>query len=263
MPRPFPPRWACAWGTDRDSPFPYADVDLGSDVTMRLRWIPAGPFVMGSPESEAGRWETETPQHAVVLTRGFWLGETPCTQAEWKAVMGTTPSRFKGERRPVEQVNWEDCKEFCRKLGERVAGLSPRLPTEAEWEYACRAGTTSAFNDGSPCTQPKGNDPALAKLGWFDANSGGETHSAGGLAPNAWGLRDMHGNVWEWCEDWSGDYRAEEQVDPTGASAGQGRVIRGGSWSRPAWCCRSACRDGGRPAGRVGDLGFRLAAGQR
>jgi formylglycine-generating enzyme required for sulfatase activity len=244
------------------SPYPVVDLQLAKGVVTRLRWIPPGRFLMGSPGDEAGRWDDEGPQHWVTLTKGYWLADAPCTQAEWQAVMGTSPSGFKGPDRPVEQVSWEDCQQYCDRLRARFPGLLARLPSEAEWEYACRAGTTSAFNDGSACTQPEGNDPALAKLGWLDKNSGDETHPVRKLAPNQWGLYDMHGNVWEWCEDWFGNYGPEEQVEPAGAAQGPGRVLRGGSWGYQALYCRSAFRFGGPPSNRYHVLGFRLASGQ-
>jgi sulfatase modifying factor 1 len=262
MPRLFPPVWASAWGTDRLSPYPFVELTLAPGVVTRLRWIPPGSFLMGSPGDEPGRWEAEGPQHYVKLSSGYWLADAPCTQAEWEAVMGTSPSHFKGPDLPVEQVSWDDCQAFCEKLRARFPGLQARLPTEAEWECACRADTTSAFNDGSPCTDLAGADPALLKLGWFDKNSEGTTHPVRGLAKNQWGLYDMHGNVWEWCADWFGDFVSDDQLDPTGADKGVERVDRGGSWSDPAGVCRSACRDGGQPDERIRFLGFRLASGQ-
>jgi formylglycine-generating enzyme required for sulfatase activity len=224
---------------------------------------------MGSPEDEAGRASGET-QHRVTLTRPFWIGRYPATQAEYAAVMGKNPSIFKGERRPVEGVSWEDAMEFCRRLTERAreAGCLPedfgfRLPTEAEWEYACRAGTESDFNDGSECTQPSGEEPALDRLGWYYKNSKDQTHPVGEKLANAWGLHDMHGQVWEWCWDGKREYTTQAQTDPLGPDdPGARRVVRGGgSWNiaRP---CRSACRDAFVPGSRFRDLGFRLAAGQ-
>jgi len=176
--------------------------------------------------------------------------------------MGTVPSSFKGPDLPVENVSWDDCQAFCERMQERLPGLQARLPSEAEWEYACRATTSSAFNDDSPCTQPEGEDPALTKLGWFDKNSEEKTHDVRGLVQNQWGLYDMHGNVWEWCAVWFGSYTADDQVDPTGAVEGSERVLRGGSWDSWAGDCRSAYRDWGQPGGRYRFLGFRLASGQ-
>lgn len=254
------PSWAYWWGSDEYGY--YAGLKLCASVVMALRWIPPGRFLMGSPENEPGRYSDEGPQHLVTLTKGYWLAEAPCTQAEWLAVMGTEPSHFFGLDLPVEQVSWDDCQAFCVKLRARFPGLEARLPTEVEWEYACRAGTTSAYNDGSPCTELDGEDPALAKLGWFTENSESTTHPVRKLAQNEWGLFDMHGNVWEWCADWKGEYAAEEQVDPTGADTGHGRVIRGGSWNNPAGFCRSAFRLSVVPVRRDRLLGFRLASGQ-
>jgi formylglycine-generating enzyme required for sulfatase activity len=262
QPRGHPPSWASEWGLDHASPFPFVCLDLGGPLRMRLRWIPAGRWLMGAPDDEQDHWEGEGPQHWVTLSRGFWLGEAPCTQEQWEAVMGENPSRFKGADRPVEQVNWEDCQAFCRTLRQRVPGLEVRLPTEAEWERACRAGTDSAYNDGSGCTEPTGHDPALERLGWFDANSGGETHAVGKKPPNAWGLCDMHGNVLERCSDWFGNYVNEEQTDPTGPREGRSRVIRGGCWGDLAGLCRSASRFYDEPGSRWNNQGFRLLAVQ-
>jgi len=236
-------------------------LELASGAVIHLRWIPLGRFPMGSPDDEVGRVNDEGPQHWVTLSRGFWLADAPCTQAEWKAVMGTEPSDFKGSDLPVEQVSWEDCQEFCKRLRSRFPGLGARLPSEAEWEYACRAGTTGAYNDGSMCTEPRGKDPALDKLGWFDENSGGKTHSVRQKEANQWGLYDMHGNVWEWCEDWFGDYNADDQVDPAGPASGCGRVFRGGSWYSLARNCRSAKRLWWPLYDRNRSFGFRLASG--
>ena len=226
---------------------------------------------MGSPETEAGRYPDESPQHLVTISRGFWLGDTPCTQAQWQAVMGGNPSQFKDPyepTRPVESVDWEQCRQFCARLRERVPDLDFRLPTEAEWEYACRAGTTSAFNDGSPCTVPDGKDPALDRLGWHGEGPEGKTHPVAKKPANAWGLHDMHGNVWEWCADhaeFTGnvatDTYVDGVVDPV-SQEGAWRVVRGGSsWGRARYC-RSALRFALEPGSRSRYLGFRLAAGQ-
>jgi formylglycine-generating enzyme required for sulfatase activity len=248
-----------------DLPGTIAIIPLSANITMRLRWIKPGRFWMGSPEDEKGRYSNEGPRHGVEITQGFWLGESPCTQAQWEAVMGNNPSHFTGKEKwnhPVEQVSWDDCHKFCRKLGGMYPELYPRLPTEAQWEYACRAGSQSAFNNGSSCTEPEGEDPALAALGWFDKNSGGETHSVKEKPANRWGLYDMHGNVWEWCADWYDAYQVAEQRDPTGPVTGRGRVIRGGGWNALAWYCRSAFRLCWHPLVRRNFLGFRLAAVQ-
>ena len=239
----------------------HATLRLARGVQMRLRWIPAGRFQRGSPESERGRHPDEGPQHGVELIRGYWLAETPCTQAEWEAVMGENPSHFKGEgERPVEQVSWEDCQEFCRRVEEARPGVGIRLPTEAEWEYACRAGKESAYHDGSECTEPEGKDPALLRLGWFGGNSDGRTHAVRQLKANGWGLYDVHGNVWELCEDWFGKYKARDERDPKGPDAGSGRVARGGGWYGSAQHCRAAYRFSGHPSKRVQNIGVRFAA---
>jgi formylglycine-generating enzyme required for sulfatase activity len=263
----WPPPWAASLG--RDAFGIVATLRLSDTLTTRLRWIPPGRYLMGSPKSEQGRGGDEGPQHWVRLSQGFWLGEGPCTQAEWEAVMGKNPSYFEGKRgagptgrRPVEQVSWEDCVRFCERLNQRHPGLGARLPREAEWEHACRAGTESAYNDGSACTDPGGKDPALLGLGWFDENSEERTHTVKELAPNRWGLYDLHGNVWEWCSDWYGVYGKGEQVDPRGPAEGQVRVVRGGGWDGSAGDCRSARRFSYSPGLRYDFLGFRLLAGQ-
>jgi formylglycine-generating enzyme required for sulfatase activity len=199
---------------------------------------------------EKGRDDHEV-QHRVTLTKGFWLGVYPVTQAEWQAVMKNNPSHFKGDNRPVEQVSWVDCQEFCAALSKRE-GKTYRLPTEAEWEYACRAGTTTAY-----CF---GDDPAkLGEYAEFGGNSDNKTHPVGQKKANAWGLYDMHGNVWQWCQDWYGAYPQSDQVDPQGPAQGSYRVFRGGCWSDAPRGCRSAYRDSVWPESREDRRGCRLA----
>ena len=274
LPDAFPPSWCGGWGVDDLGA--YSEVVVGG-VVLTMAWIPPGRFRMGSPGTENGRLENEL-EHAVELTQGYWLGRYPVTQEEWKAVMGANPSHHQGDHLPVEQVSWEDAMAFCRRLtgmareaGVMEEGWEFRLPTEAEWEYACRAekGRGKAFNDGSDCTMPEEKDPALDRLGWFDGNSERKTHSVGEKAPNDWGLYDMHGNVWEWCLDhcdWvdgkgvvTNTY-VEGIQDPWCAS-GAGRVLRGGGYWISAGGCRSASRFVRDPGFRFGSVGFRLAAG--
>ena len=242
---------------------------------MEFVWIPAGRFMMGSPKNEKDRYEDEGPQHEVVFKEGFWMGKYPVTQAEWQTIMGNNPSRFKGARRPVEQVSWDDCQEFLRKLnanppqsplnhppqsplnqGGSQGGWVFRLPSEAEWEYACRAGTRTAYSFG--------DDPAhLGDYAWYWKNSGGETHPVGERLPNAWGLHNMHGNVWEWCADsWHDNYNGA----PTDGSVWgnlsdkKANVLRGGSWSNLTASCRSARRGNISPVNRYDYLGVRVLA---
>jgi formylglycine-generating enzyme required for sulfatase activity len=221
---------------------------------MECVWCPPGQFMMGSPTSERGRSSDEV-QHEVVLTRGFFLAETECTQGQWESVMGGNPSFFKGTERPVEQVSWYEAVEYCRKLtakqraeGILADGWEWRLPTEAEWEYAARAGTTGARYG------------KLDTIAWRDGNSGDEPHPVKQKTANAWGLYDMIGNVWEWCSDWYGGYPTGSVTDPTGPSSGSFRVLRGGSWVDAAWGARSAFRFRD-PGGRLNNfaLGFRPA----
>ena len=220
---------------------------------LALRWIPAGRFTMGSPGSEEGRSSDET-QHEVVLSQGFFMAETECTQGQWEMVMGSNPSNFKGANRPVEKVSWDDAVEYCRKLTvkQRGEGMLPvgwewRLPTESEWEYAARAGTTG----------PRYGE--LDAIGWHDGNSGSETHPVKQKAANVWGLHDMIGNVWEWCSDWSEGYPTGSVTNPTGPKSGSSRVFRGGSWLSVARYARSASRNGLVPGFRYLNLGFRPA----
>ncbi|MBX7211561.1 MAG: formylglycine-generating enzyme family protein [Verrucomicrobiaceae bacterium] len=264
----FPPVWADVFGEDDFGIFAECEVK-GARFTWR--WICPGAFKMGSPDDEQGRWSAEGPQHDVIITRGFWMGETPVTQAQWQAVMENNPSHFKGDARPVEKVSWQDCREFAAKLNELLPGLHAALPSEAQWEYACRAGTQGAFHiEGSRCTAPTGKDPVLDKLGWFDEKiSEGRTHDVKEKdAPNAWGLHDMHGNVWEWCRDaWDQEAykkRLDGIMDPETITADESasRVVRGGSWINQAQFCRAAIRDWLEPADRWSALGLRLSAGQ-
>ena len=192
-------------------------------------------------------WE---PAHEVTLTKPYYLGKLEVTQEQYQQVMGTNPSRFKRRDLPVECVSWDDAQAFCKKAGERT-GQTIRAPTEAEWERACRAGTRTTY-----CTGDAETD--LDRAAWWDKNSGKTTHPVGQKVPNAWGLHDMHGNVWEWCSDWQGDYGTEAVTDPQGPGQGQYRVSRGGSWSSLPWVCSSASRGGIAPGKCDRDLGFRV-----
>ena len=231
-------------------------------VEVVFRWCPPGGFKMGSPSNEEGRDDDET-QHKVVITKGFWLAETETTQALWKAVMGegNNPSYFKGDNLPVERVSRYDCQEFIKKLNEQAksTGLVFRLPSEAHWEYACRAGTTTPFSFGSILNGDKANCNGNYPYGTNTKGKNvGKTTPVGSYSANAWGLKDMHGNVWEWCEDRHGDYPAGTVTDPTGPESGWDRVNRGGGWNDLARDCRSALRDGDAPEYRYSNLGFRL-----
>ena len=232
-----------------------------NSLGMAFVYIPRGEFMMGSPSNEPGRDDDET-QHRVTLTKGFYMGTTEVTQGQWKAVTGSNPSRFKdcGDDCPVEKVSWNDVQAFIQKLNRRE-GETYRLPTEAEWEYAARAGTTTPFTYGRCLSTNQANyngDYPLEGCGKGEDRS--RTIPVGSLnAPNAWGLHDMHGNVWEWCADWYGDYPSGSVIDPAGPLAGSDRVLRGGSWSSIAGYCRSAYRGYGTPSRRGNNGGFRLA----
>lgn len=245
-----PPSWASAWGQDQFGPWVALCV---GEVEQRLRWIPPGRFLMGSPDSDREALDGEKPRHEVQLTHGFWLFDSLCTQGLWQAVMGSNPSRFQGEgsaARPVERVSWDDCQAFMAKLNELLPGLALRLPSEAEWEYACRAGTDTPRYATN-----------LGAIAWYDKNSKGETHPVKQKKPNAWGLYDMLGNVDEWCHDGLRNYTTDTVIDPLGPiTAGAYRVIRGGYWHWNMQYVRSAFRLASRPGDRSGLLGFRCAS---
>lgn len=229
-------------------------------IGMEFVLIPAGTFTMGSPDSDPNAYDDEKPAHQVTISQPFYMGKYEVTQAQWKAVMGreNNPSYFKGESLPVDHVSWGDVQAFIQKLDQqenRASGVFCRLPTEAEWEYAARAGTTTLYSFG--------NDAAkLADYAWYAKNANHTTYPVGQKKPNAWGLYDMHGNVLEWCQDWYGPYSAGAVTDPRGPAEGTYRVIRGGSWDRAARLARSAHRFWNHPSYRVDGLGFRcLSAG--
>jgi formylglycine-generating enzyme required for sulfatase activity len=228
-----------------------------NSLGMRLVLIPPGEFVMGSPTTEQGRNASER-QHRVRLTKAFYMATTEVTQGQWRAVMGKNPSYFIGDSLPVDTVCWDEAAEFCRKLSERE-GARYRLPTEAEWEFACRAGTTTPFHSGDTISTDLANYDGnftygKGKKGLFRE----ESTKAGSFAPNAWGLHDLHGNVWEWCADWHGDYSAGDATDPTGPSQGEKRVVRGGCWINFPAVCRSANRGGTVPRSWNFNFGFRV-----
>jgi len=269
----FPPTWASGWGQDEFAP--WASITVG-EATLRLRWIFPGQFRMGSPEAEAGRFEDEGPQREMRIERGFWIFATPCTQEFWEAVMGENPSHFRSPTRPVEQVSWDDCRKFVERLNGRLEGLVLSLPSEAQWEYACRAGTETATYAGDLEILGENNAPALDGIAWYGGNCGvefelpdgwdmsewrdkqhnferGGTRPVGLKRPNAWGLYDMQGNVWEWCAD---EYREHVSGE---VEASAGRVLRGGSWLSRARYVRAACRFGNEPGNLYGHIGFRCA----
>jgi len=236
--------------------------EVVNTIGMKLVLIPAGTFTMGSPIEEEGANDNEE-QHQVTISKDYYLGVTEVTQGQYEKVMGTNPSYFQkrvirksdSSMYPVEQVSWEDAVEFCKKLSdlpeEEKAGRIYRLPTEAEWEYACRAGSKTAYSFGE-------NSESLGDYAWFGDNSNDRTHPVGEKKANAWGLYDMHGNVWEWCSDWLGDYWSKPQKDPRGPSYGASRVKRGGSWDAGPNLVRCAERYFNTPELRLNGTGFRL-----
>jgi formylglycine-generating enzyme required for sulfatase activity len=257
-------------------PKPKPQSSLTNSLGMAFKLLPGGTFTMG----DANEYDDETP-HQVTLTQAFELGVYEVTQEQYEAVMGTNPSHFKGPQNPVENVSWNDAVEFCRKLSampaEKSAGYVYRSPTEAEWEYACRAGTTTKYSFGD-------SDSELGDYAWYGNNSGDQqidasniwntdqdnyfdrlldnncrTHPVGEKKPNAWGLYDMHGNVWEWCQDWYGDYPSGAVTDPTGSTSGDRRVLRGGSFVDRSSAVRSAYRFLNLPDLRSLSDGFRPA----
>ncbi len=230
-----------------------------NSLGMKFAWIPPGTFLMGSPANEPERGPAET-QHEVTLTKGFHLGIHQVTQAQWLAETGANPSHFNGgSNLPVENVSWEDCAAFCAALGKKD-GKRFRLPTEAEWEYACRAGTMTPFHFGDTISTNQANYDGNYTYG--NGKKGvyrWKTTPVGSFPANAWGLFDMHGNVLEWCADWCGPYPERELKDPQGLIGGDRRVCRGGSWRVNPRDCRSAYRRGYAPVSRNGILGCRVA----
>jgi len=244
--------WMSSYGEDDFGR--WAAVSIAA-VEHKFRWCPPGRFLMGSPASEYGRFDDEGPQHEVELTLGFWMGEAPVTQRQWEAVAGSNPSHFKGPDQPVEQISWNDAQAWMSWANTRTGGLGLRFPTEAEWEYASRAGTTGATYRG-------GNDAAtLDAIAWYIANSGDTTHPVKQKAPNPWGLYDTLGNVYEWCAGDKRKYTRTRKVNPHGG-LGDGRVGRGGSWGNVAQTVRAAYRSARTSDYRFDYLGFRLARGQ-
>jgi formylglycine-generating enzyme required for sulfatase activity len=259
-------------------------VEETNSIGMPLLLIPPGEFDMGSTPDEIAaeiaraekkkefqdflkRLPPEAPRHRVKITKPFYLAMYQVTQSEYEKIMGVNPSAFKNmagkntSRHPVETVNWNDATEFCRRLSampaERTATRVYRLPTEAESEYACRAGTTTRWWCGD-------DEASLRECAWYSNNAGGMTHPVGEKHPNAWGLYDMHGNVWHWCSDWFGAdyYKQSPSSDPSGPATGSSHAYRGGSWADYPFCCRSASRYSHEPAYRNHYFGFRVAVGR-
>ena len=220
-------------------------------VSFEMVRVEGGTFRMGATSEQEDEADSEEkPVHGVTLS-SYYIGKTEVTQALWQAVMGSNPSRFEGSDLPVECVSWNDCQEFIQKLN-RLTGRNFRLPTEAEWEFACRGGNNSRGYKYSGSNN-------LGSVAWYEDNSGGQTHPVGTKAPNELGIFDMSGNVWEWCNDWYGNYTSNSQTNPTGSQSGSNRVFRGGGWYIIARSCRSSNRYFSDPAGRGGNLGLRLA----
>jgi formylglycine-generating enzyme required for sulfatase activity len=225
-----------------------------NSIGMKFVLIPAGTFLMGADKDFEEAMDDELPRHQVTISKPFYLGVYEVTQQQWKDVMGNNPSIFKGEDNPVEIVSWDDTQAFVARLNKKEGHSRYRLPTEAEWEYALRAGSTSTYFFGDDESQ-------LGDYAWYVANSGDETHPVGQKRPNAWGLYDILGNAWEWVEDWYGEtyYANSPSADPTGPSSGFTRVVRSCGCAIVAGACRSASRVSQEPGYRFGTNGFRLA----
>ena len=234
---------SCDTGTDEYGL--WRSIDFNG-VPAMFRWIEAGSFMMGSPSNEPGRYDDER-QYQVTLTHGYWLADTACTQALWKAVMGKNPAYFKeGLNNPVEQVSWYDAQDFLTNLNLLLSDLTASLPTEAQWEYACRSGTTTPFSFGDTITLEQVN---------YDSS---KTVPVKSLPANAWGLYEMHGNVLEWCNDWHGDYQCENTIDPIPYKDNKSRVLRGGAFNRDRRYVRCAFRSSRHPNFRFNNVGFRV-----
>ncbi|GEM_PF-1816970 len=225
-------------------------------------WIPSGSFYMGSTKTpselvelyggSSSLYSSEYPQHQVIISKGFWMSETEITQKQWRDIMGNNPSTNKGDNLPVENLSWNDCQKFIEKINKLGNGIF-RLPTEAEWEYACRAGSTTEFCFGD-------SEKELDNYAWHFFNSNYQTHPVKQKQPNTWGLYDMHGNVWEWCQDWYDmEYYGKSPLfDPTGPATGNYKVLRGGTCLRTLARCRSAFRSWNAPDLTMPDQGFRI-----
>ena len=220
-----------------ETKLPWRVKHIATGIEMLL--VPPGTFMMGASPGDTQAGDGEKPAHEVTITNAFYLGRTEVTQAQWFKVMDANPSEFLGDSLPVDSVSWNDCQQFCAKTG-------MKLPTEAQWEYACRAGTTGA----TYCD--------LDLIAWHYGNAEGETHAVGKLQPNALGFFDMLGNVWEWCEDWYGRYSSGSVTNPTGPATGSYRLLRGGDWNDYSYACRASGRDGATPVYFAYDIGFRV-----
>lgn len=230
---------------------------LGGGVKLEMVLVPAGKFLMGSPANEAERSANEQ-QHPVTLTKPFWMGKCEITQEQYEKVMGANPSKVKGARNPVEMISWLEAQEFCKKVSV-LTKREVRLPTEAEWEYACRAGTATPFSTGATISAEQANyDGGSVYAGGKKGPAQGKPVPAGSYPPNAWGLCDLHGNVWEWCQDYMDLYPKEAVTDPLPPGGNQ-RVLRGGAFNLDPGSCRAAVRNALPPDARYDDLGFRVA----
>ena len=225
-------------------------IPVKDGISIDMVRVEVGTFTMGATPEMEDPYNWEKPTHQVTLTNDYYIGKYEMTQALWQAVMGSNPSRFKGDNLPVEMVSWDECQEFISKLNS-ITGKTFRLPTEAEWEYAARGGNKSRGYQYSGSNN-------ISDVAWYDDNSGSKTHAVGSKQSNELGIYDMTGNVWEWCQDWYGSYSSSSQVNPIGANSGSNRVIRGGSWSGAAWGCRSSYRYGSSPGYRGSNFGLRL-----
>ena len=227
--------------------------DILAEIMRNMVYVEGGTFIMGATAEQKKTYKDEKPAHSVTLS-SFYIGKYEVTQALWKAVMGSNPSHFEGDNLPVENVSWNDCQTFLRKLN-AMTGKNFRLPTEAEWEFAARGGNRSRGYQYS-------GSNVLSDVAWYADNSGSKTHNVGAKAPNELGIYDMSGNVWEWCQDWKKSYSSSPQTNPKGPSSGSSRVYRGGSWILSARGCRVASRDCFTPDYGGIDLGLRLALSQ-
>ena len=236
------------------------ETTLTNSIGQTFQLIPSGTFTMGCPSSELGRTEFER-SHRVTISKSFYMQTTEVTVDQWKSVMGDNPSEMSECGRgdcPVEMVSWEDAQEFIRRLNAKEGTDLYRLPTEAEWEYAARAGSTKAFSNGEITELECWPDPNLVQMAWYCSNSHYSTHPVGQKQPNQWGLFDMHGNVRELCQDWFGEQPADTVKDPVGPVSGPGHVIKGGCWHSYAWTCRSSYRYWSEPGERDLFTGVRL-----